>query len=101
MGVGVFYGQGSEQTQRDKEKETNEGTLMMLSFMTQEEIVEKLQSFVDDPTMLTNDTYSPTAVDFPDNRIPFVEYHLAYLKSHKNCNPEHYLSNLSLMIKKR
>lgn len=73
----------------------------MLSFITMEEITEKLQSFVDDPNMNTTDTYSPAAVDYPNSRMPFIEFHLAYLKSHKNVNPEHYLSNLSLMIKKR
>ena len=73
----------------------------MLSFITIEEITEKLQSFVDNPDMHTVETYSPLAVGYPDNKIPFVEYHLAYLRSHKNLNPEHYLSNLSLMIKKR
>ena len=73
----------------------------MLSFITQEEITETLKAFVDDPTMHTNDTYSPTASEYPDNRVPFVEYHLAYIRTHKNINPEHYLSNLRLMIKKR
>jgi hypothetical protein len=74
---------------------------MMLSFITQEEIIEKLKAFEADPEMHTTDSYSPMAVEYPNNRMPFVEFHLAYLKSHKNVNPEHYISNLSLMIKKR
>ena len=73
----------------------------MLSLMSLEEITEKLQSYADDPMMHTLDTYSPLAVDYPDNKVPFVDYHLNYLRTHKNLNPEHYLSNLSLMIKKR
>ena len=73
----------------------------MLSFITTEEITQKLKSFVEDPDMLTSDTYSPMATEYPNNRMPFVEFHLAYIRTHKNINPEHYLSNLSLMIKKR
>jgi hypothetical protein len=69
--------------------------------MTIEEVTLKLQSLQDDPTMQTVSKYSPTAPEWPDNRLPFVEIHLAYLKAHKLVNPEHYISNLELMIKKR
>lgn len=69
--------------------------------MTSEEVLVKLQSLQDDPTMRTLSKYSPTAIDWPDNQLPFVEIHLAYLSSHKLVNPAHYISNLELMIKKR
>lgn len=69
--------------------------------MTIEEITEQLTAFLEDPKMHTESIYSPTAVDFPDNRLPFVDYHLMYIKSHKNVNPEYYISNLRLMITKR
>jgi hypothetical protein len=69
--------------------------------MSPAEVIQSLTSLQDDPNMKTEDKYSPDAVDWPDNRLPFVEIHLAYLKAHKNVNPEHYISNLRLMIKKR
>lgn len=69
--------------------------------MAESEIIAKLKSLQDDPTMNTKDAYSPTAVDWPGNRLPFVEVHLAYLRAHKQVNPAHYISNLELMIKKR
>ena len=69
--------------------------------MTIEEVKVKLQSLQDDPTMQTFSKYSPTAPEWPDNRLPFVEIHLAYLRTHKLVNPIHYISNLELMIKKR
>lgn len=69
--------------------------------MTIEEVTTKLQALQDDPTMKTVSKYSPTASEWPGNRLPFVEIHLAYLKAHKLVNPAHYISNLELMIKKR
>lgn len=69
--------------------------------MTPTEVIQSLTLLQNDPSMKTEGKYSPDAVDWPDNRLPFVEIHLAYLKAHKNVNPEHYISNLRLMIKKR
>lgn len=69
--------------------------------MTQEEIKNALETLADDPNMITKSFYSPAAVEWPDNKLPFVEYHLAHLTSHKLTNPRTYLSNLRLMIVKR
>ena len=69
--------------------------------MTHDEIKSELEILASDPTMITTSFYSPTAIDWPDNRLPFVEYHLAHLLSHKLTNPRTYLSNLRLMIVKR
>jgi len=69
--------------------------------MTADEVTTKLQSLQDDPTMQTESKYSPVATAWPDNRMPFVEIHLAYLRAHKTVNPAHYISNLELMIKRR
>lgn len=69
--------------------------------MTQEEIKTALETLAKDPTMITKSFYSPTAIDWPDNRLPFVEYHLDHLAKHKLTDPRNYLSNLRLMIVKR
>lgn len=69
--------------------------------MTQEEIKNELQALSDDPTMITRSIYSPSATDWPDSKFPFVEHHLNHLASHKLTDPQHYLTNLKLMIKKR
>lgn len=68
--------------------------------MTLEEITASLKTLEDDPNMRTLDAYSPSATQWPDSRMPFVEVHLAYLRAHKQVNATHYLSNLRLMIKK-
>ncbi len=72
-----------------------------ISTMSEEEIIAKLKVLEDDPTMKAESIYSPTATGWPGNRLPFVERHLAYLRTHKTVNLEHYISNLALMIKKR
>lgn len=69
--------------------------------MTLEEITEKLQLLEEDLTMVTESTYSPNAHEYPNNRLPFVEVHLAYLRKNKQVNPAQYISNLKIMIKKR
>ena len=72
-----------------------------ISTMPEEEIIERLKVLENDPKMKTESIYSPTATDWPDSRLPFIERHLVYLRAHKTVNPEHYISNLALMIKKR
>jgi len=67
--------------------------------MTVDEVTEKLQSLEDNPKMYTVGRYSPGA-DWPDNQLPFIEVHLAYLRTHKTVNPAQYISNLELMIKR-
>lgn len=72
-----------------------------VSTMPEEEIITRLKVLENDPTMKSESIYSPTATEWPDSRLPFIERHLAYLRTHKTVNPEHYISNLALMIKKR
>lgn len=68
--------------------------------ITSEEVMERLENLLADPEMVTIDAYSPDTANYPSNRISFIEQHVRYLKTHKNVDPEHYLSNLELMIKK-
>lgn len=69
--------------------------------MTSEEIIHELKRLQDDPTMVTKSIYSPTANDHPNNQLPFIEIHLAYLRKNKHVNPAQYLSNLEIIIKRR
>ncbi len=69
--------------------------------MTIDEISAKLEALQNDPDMVTKSMYSPSACDYPDNRLPFVQIHLAYLRKNKHVNPAQYISNLEIMIKKR
>ena len=69
--------------------------------MTDEEIIEKLRALVADTGMITDSAYTANTDDWPSNRIPFIETHLKYLKAHPMTNPEHYIANLRLMIRRR
>ncbi|MBI1857165.1 hypothetical protein HYS01_02735 [Candidatus Saccharibacteria bacterium] len=69
--------------------------------MTEEEIREKLRLMELDPGLKTESAYRANAVLWPDNLISFIENHAMYLRVHPKVNPEHYLSNLRLMIKIR
>ena len=73
----------------------------MPPMMTVDEITAKLEEMQSDPNMVTKSSYSPAAVDYPDNQMPFVQVHLTYLKKHQKINPAHYISNLEIMIKQR
>jgi len=73
----------------------------MFAIMTEQEVVAELQAMVDDPKMITKPSFSPNAELWPDGRMPFVDTHMAYLKSHKYVDPKNYLSNLKLMVKDR
>ena len=73
----------------------------MIVMMPESEIIGRLTALQDDTSMVTKAAYSPAADAWPDNQMPFVEIHLAYLRAHKQVDPRHYLSNLELMIKKR
>lgn len=70
-------------------------------YATPEHIRQQLETMLANPEMITLDAYSPNTEAYPDNRISFVEQHLRYLQTHKHVDPEQYMSNLVLMIKKR
>jgi hypothetical protein len=69
--------------------------------MSEEEVIEKLKKMYADPAYITNSAYAANTDLWPDHRVPFVEAHLRYLKLHPKLEPEHYLSNLRLMLRKR
>jgi hypothetical protein len=75
--------------------------LLMSDTKTADEVLILLKDMEKDSTLITKDAYSPNTALYPDNRIPFVDIHMAYLKSHKHVDPINYLSNLRLMIKDR
>jgi hypothetical protein len=65
-------------------------------------IREKLEELESDPRFQVQPTsYSANTTLYPDGQIPFVEKHMAYLMDHPKLDPEHYLSNLRLMLIKR
>ncbi len=46
-------------------------------------------------------SYSSDGATYPDNLMPFVDKHIKYLSEHQNISPEHYLSNLRLITRRK
>lgn len=69
--------------------------------MTEQEIVNALKKMESDPSLITESAFTADKANWPNNRIPFVQYHAKYLQTHKLTRPEGYLSNLRLMLKIR
>lgn len=69
--------------------------------MEELEIRQALRVMELDKSFNTKSSYAANTVLWPDHRISFTEKHMAYLKAHPALNPQHYLANLKLMIKKR
>ena len=69
--------------------------------MTLDEATSQLEQMQEDPAFITKGIYSPAADEFPNNHLPFVQVHLAYLRKHHQVDPAGYISNLRIMIKRR
>lgn len=69
--------------------------------MSLEEAALQLEDMQLNPLFITESVYSPTAFDFPNRILPFVEVHMGYLRRHKQVDPAGYISNLRIMIKRR
>jgi hypothetical protein len=67
----------------------------------EDELREALGHMVADETMNTTSSYSANTLLHPDNRISFIETHIAYIKAHPAINPRDYLANLRLKIRQR
>ena len=73
----------------------------MNNIMTPEEVTSALEELQNDPSMNSSSMYSPTATQYPENQLPFVEIHLNYLRKNKHVVASRYIANLKIMIKKR
>lgn len=65
------------------------------------EVEQALRKMAIDLQYNTTSSYSANSEQYPDNLIPFVEKHMAYLRNHPATDPWHYLSNLRLITRFR
>lgn len=75
-----------------------------IKFLESEEaavIKRILRAMVLDETYNTEPTYSANSGLYPNNLIPFLDKHMAYLSTHPDLDPQQYISNLRLMTRKR
>lgn len=70
--------------------------------LEEENVREKLLDIQADPSFNSELTsFTANTVLYPDGQIPFVQKHLDYLMAHPKLDPNQYLSNLRLMLRKR
>ncbi len=65
------------------------------------DIGQTLRKMMEDDAFNTPSSYSADTAVYPDNMMPFDDKHRNYLNKHPKLKPEHYLSNLRLMSRKR
>lgn len=68
--------------------------------MDEIEIRDALHVMETDPAFITKSVYRADSEAWLDNKMPFTDAHLAYLKAHNAVNPKQYLANLRLRIKR-
>lgn len=64
--------------------------------MEEQDIREALEAMAADNVYATDHSYSANTDAWSDNRKPFVEVHLEYLRAHPKLDPRTYLANLRL-----
>lgn len=73
----------------------------MIELVDEEEIRTALEGMEDNPSLVTDSAFRANAEKWPENTISFVDRHLEYLRQHPKTDPQHYLSNLRLRLRKR
>jgi hypothetical protein len=68
--------------------------------MEEQDIRQALQVLEEDPNMITNATFRANEEKWPGRSASFVDGHLEYLRLHPKTDPQHYISNLRLRIRK-
>lgn len=58
------------------------------------ELIDKSDDYNSSPS------YSPNTEVYGDNLIPFVDKHMAYIRSHPSLNAMQYVSNLKIVSRK-
>ena len=66
-----------------------------------ERVENELRKMLEDDNFNTLSSYIASTEVYSDHKIPFVQKHMAYLRSHPKVNPDQYLSNLRMMTKIR
>jgi hypothetical protein len=66
-----------------------------------DQVRDSLQLMMDSTLYNTRPSFSANTERYPDNLIPFMDKHLQYVTAHKDLNPDHYISNLKLMLRIR
>jgi len=68
--------------------------------IAEDKIIDSLKSLESNPAYLTEPAYRGNIDKWPTHQISFIEFHIGYLKANPALNPQHYINNLRLMLRK-
>lgn len=75
---------------------------LLVQHLQDTNVREKLMEMQQDPKLaIQASSFSPDSEQYPDGQIPFVDKHIAYLMKYPKLDPDQYLANLRLMLRKR
>jgi hypothetical protein len=67
--------------------------------VSEDEIVCDLNALESSPLYLTRSVHRYNSDKWPNNEMPFVDFHLGYLRSHPSLDPKQYIANLRLVLR--
>ena len=67
--------------------------------VSEAEIISSLTLLESNSLYLTESVRRYNTDKWPNNEMPFIDFHMAYLKTHPSLNPRHYVANLRLMLR--
>jgi len=80
---------------------TQSARAILVKRLEDHDVRQKLADMLTNPLLNTQvSSYSANAALYPDGQIPFIEKHVAYLMAHPKLDPDQYLANLRLMLRK-
>lgn len=79
----------------------NQAKSSTVQLLLDAKVREKLEAMENDPSLHgVKSTYNADTEIYPDNQMPFRDKHYNYLLKHPDVNPDQYLSNLRLMLRR-
>ncbi len=72
----------------------------LINSVSKDEIITALNSLETNTLYLTKAVHRYNTDKWPDNQIPFIDFHISYLKAHPTLDPRLYVSNLRLSLRK-
>lgn len=63
------------------------------------EIKEMLINMTTSSQYATGSSYSPNTVEYENNRVPFIDKHMAFIRKNPQINPLHYIANLKILTR--
>lgn len=68
--------------------------------VSEDKLVGVLKAMQNSSVYLTKPAFRGSSPRWTDNYVSFIDYHLNYLKLHPSLDPEQYISNLRLKLRK-